>query len=61
MKKNHLHKKFIQFLLERHTSQKSGCSNDMEDEKNIEPDEVISQLLEEYEKVKSEYEDLLKR
>jgi hypothetical protein len=60
MEKNHLHKKFVKFLLARHASRKMQASSDVTEEVTVEPDEVINQLVAEYKKVKSEYENLLR-
>lgn len=61
MNNDHLHKKFIKFLLDRYNPKRSKGSEDPFEKKPVEPDQVINELLSEYEKVKKEYEDLLRR
>ena len=55
---NYLHRSFVDFLIKKHSPKKLGEreTNDQE----IPPEKVIDQLLQEYKKVKDEYENLLK-
>jgi hypothetical protein len=59
MKKNHLHKSFVDFLIKKHSPKNLG-EQEFHDQE-IPPEKVIEHLLEEYKNVKTEYENLLKR